>query len=212
MASKGLARLAVSRGAAAFWLAALCLGVSLLASLARGDEDEGSDWDLRLFAHEPRAQRNRVVVANIPPEAAARLVSIIDAGVRGCDCQPRRLRWAWALPRPTDSAHPSLVVSFEDRPRDHAQVLMYERLALVTYQADKYAVAGVLTLNRPLAAVDASLTVRMQPRRDFDQDGQLDIAIGYVERWEQSSECGQVLFQSGNAQPVFEGVTCEKAP
>ena len=42
---------------------------------------------------------------------------IIATGVRGCDCLPRKLRWVWSLPRPSDPVHPSLVVSFEDKPR-----------------------------------------------------------------------------------------------
>lgn len=212
VASKGSDWLAVWRCGTLVALFAWCVtGLGVLGSRARAEEHE-PDWDLRVFAQEPRAQRNRVAVENVPADAAARLVTIIDTGVRGCDCLPRRLRWAWALPRPTDGVHPALVVSFEDRPREHAQILMYERLALVSYKEGKYVVAGVLTLNRPLATADASLNVRMLPRRDFDEDGQLDIAISYVERWKQSSECGRILFQSGNAQPVFERVTCAKAP
>lgn len=171
-------------------------------------EEHEPDWDLRVFAQEPRAQRNRVPAEQLPPEIAARVLSILSEGVRGCDCLPRRLRWVWALPRPGDKNHPSLVVSFDDRPREHSEILMYERLAYVTYKDGKYRAQGVLSLNRPLATVNAALNVSMLPRRDVDQDGQLDIGVRFAETFHDASECGQVLFASSANTPSFEATGC----
>ncbi len=166
------------------------------------------DWELRAFALAPRAQRNRVPAEELTEVVQTGLLKALNAGIRGCECLPRRLRWVWSLPNPKDAVHPALVVSFEDRPRESTEILMYERLALIAYQDGKYVAAGVLTLNRPRANVKASLNVRMLPRRDFDQDGQLDIAIGFAETWQEVTECGRVLFQSSAAQPSFERVIC----
>jgi len=189
---------------------ALLLGVALCTTpMAQADESE-SDWDLRVFAQEPRAQRNRVLAEDLPEAVAARLLAIVAQGVRGCDCLPRRLRWVWALPRPSDRIHPALVVSFDDRPREHASILMYERMALLTYRDGKYGAQGVLSLNRPLANVDGALSVSMLPRRDFDQDGQLDIGVRFMETWKRVPECGRVLFQSGSVAPVFEPTSCSE--
>lgn len=183
----------------------LCAG---LVSFAHADE---GDWELRVFAQEPRAQRNRVLAEDLPADIAARVLAILSEGVRGCDCLPRRLRWVWALPRPTDKNHPSLVVSFDDRPRAHTAIHMYERLAWLHYKDGKYVAQGVLSLNRPLATADGSLNVSMLPRRDFDQDGQLDIGVRFMETWQRASECGRVLFQSGGSVPAFEATACADA-
>ena len=149
---------------------------------------------------------------DLPSEVQTGLLSALATGTRACDCLPRRLRWAWSLPNPKDSVHPSLVVSFEDRPRAQNDILIYERLALISFREGKYVAAGVLTLNRPRANADAALSVRMLPRRDFDQDGQLDIAVSYVETWKKATVCGRVLFQSSAPAPIFEHVACPKSP
>lgn len=171
-------------------------------------EERGSDFELRVFALAPRTQRNRVPAEEFPADVQSALLAALQTGARACDCLPRRLRWAWSLPNPKDPAHPSLVVSFEDRPRVEQAILLYERLSWITFRDGKYVASGVLTLNRPHAKTDASLNVRMLPRRDFDQDGQLDIAVSFVEKWKEVTECGRVLFQSGAAQPTFEATPC----
>lgn len=171
-------------------------------------EERGADFELRVFGLAPRTQRNRVPAEEFPAAVEKALLAALETGARPCDCLPRRLRWAWSLPNPKDPAHPSLVVSFEDRPRVENEILMYERLSLITYREGKYVASGVLTLNRPRMSADASLNVRMLPRRDFDQDGQLDIAVSFVEKWKKATECGRVLFASGAAQPTFEATAC----
>ena len=189
----------------------LCTAWFLATESARAEEHE-PNWELRVFALAPRTQRNRVPAEELTTDVQTALLSALESGARACDCLPRRLRWVWSLPNPKDAAHPSLVVSFEDRPRAASDILMYERLALVAFREGKYVASGVLTLNRPRANADGSLNVRMLPRRDYDNDGQLDIAISFVETWRKATECGRVSFQSSAAQPTFERVACPPSP
>ncbi len=161
-----------------------------------------------MFALAPRTQRNRVPAEDLTEVVQTTLLAALNVGARPCACLPRKLRWVWSLPNPKDNVHPALVVSFEDRPSAQSDILVYERLALISFRDGKYVASGVLTLNRPRVNADASLSVRMLPRHDLDGDGQLDIAIGYVETWQRVTECGRVSFQSSAPQPAFEKTPC----
>lgn len=161
------------------------------------------------FLHNAEAQRNRVDGAKIPPVVASALLEILARGVRSCDCHPRRLRWAWALPLPKDRAHPAIVVSFTDPPRDQTRIAYYMRFAFLRFHEGRYVVTSTVALRRPaLSIAAAKLVVHLEPRRDVDEDGQLDIALTYTEQRESESSCGKAQFGSATDQLVLREEAC----
>jgi hypothetical protein len=160
------------------------------------------------WAHSPEAQRNRVEAGALSPEVQSELLSVLSRGVSGCDCLARRVRWAWALPLPHDRAHPAVVVAFVDPPRDQSSVLWHLRFAFLRFREGRYVVTSALALRRPAMAMDAALTVRLLPRRDVDDDKQLDIALKFQERWQGQGYCGIATFASAAEQLTLEEEEC----
>jgi hypothetical protein len=158
----------------------------------------------------PQAQRNRVLYTALAPEVDAALLEALGRGVSPCDCYARRIRWAWALPDPRARAHPALVVAFSDPPRDQTHVAYYARFAHLRFVDGRYTVSSAFMLKRPaLRERNASLNVRMKPRRDLDHDGQIDIAMSFAERWASASFCGSASFPSSGEQLTLDEGACE---
>jgi hypothetical protein len=190
-----------------FVLCAFAIEARAQAEPAESTTDLKDAAVLRWWAQEPTSQRNRVNAAALS-EAVSRELLVALQGVRGCECFARRLRWVWALPRPQDKLHPAIVVAFDDPLRDPSVIVTYRRFALLRFDAGRYVVAGVLSLNRPSLASDGGLDVRILPRRDFDTDGQLDIAIAFEERIAEQVSCGVLRFLSGSGRADFEPNDC----
>lgn len=192
-----------SRG---MWFA---LALTIAASPARAvdpDVDPFTAW-----THEARVQRNRVEGQDVPAKIADEMLSILAQGARPCDCRTRRLRWVWALPRPQDRGeHPAVVVAFEDRPRNDGELLLYERYALLQYRDGAYRVGQVLTLRRPSVTSKARLSVELRPRRDLDQDGQMDLALRVDEHWaDEGRYCAEARFLSATPELKIEERACQ---
>ncbi len=202
-------RRGVGRGARA--RAALGLALTLLlgtqANAARAVDPDVEP--LTAWAHDGKVQRNRVHAAQIPAKIQKLVLDVLAAGVQGCDCRPRALRWMWALPRPQDGGeHPALLVAFEDRPRERGDILLYERYALLAYGDGVYRVRQVLNLKRPFETSQASLRVTVRPRRDSDLDGQLDIVMDIEERWPEQTYCAWARVESRAAELTVQERDC----
>ena len=207
-----------------------CFGLLLVGSLARAESEHVAAGDssapsvadgpealpsepgaldaLSSWAHAPEAQRNRVEASALPPEVQSELLSVLSRGVSACDCLARRVRWAWALPLPHDRAHPAVVVAFVDPPRNQESVLWHMRFAFLRFRQGRYVVTSALALRRPALSADAALTVRLLPRRDVDDDDQLDIALRFQERWQSTSYCGTATFASAGEQLALVEEEC----
>jgi hypothetical protein len=183
---------------------------------ARPAPDEATaarDEVLTGWARLARAQRDRVLAAELEPDVSAGLLAILLRGVSRCDCYTRRIRWAWAVPNPKDREHPSIVIAFNDPPRVKARVLEYLRLAYVRHAAGRYVVTSSLMLKRPvLSEPRASLDVRLKPRRDVDEDGQLDVVLHFAEQWPSERFCGRATFASSAEQIRVDEETCDSEP
>jgi hypothetical protein len=186
------------------------LGLSLAfqtapASAVDPDVDPFTAW-----THEGRVQRNRVEGESVPAKITEKMLAILAEGARPCDCRARRLRWVWALPRPHDRGeHPALIVAFEDRPRSESELRLYERYAMLSYRDGAYRVGQVLSLRRPIVTSRATLRVELRPRRDLDQDGQMDVTLRVDEHWASERYCADARFLSATAEMKLEERACE---
>jgi hypothetical protein len=190
-------------------------GQRVAAALPSGPDAASAQRDevLTGWARLARAQRDRVLVADLESGVSAALLSLLERGVRGCDCYTRRIRWAWAVPNPKDREHPSIVIAFNDPPRVKARVLEYLRLAYVRHAGGRYVVTSSLMLKRPvLTETRASLDVRLKPRRDVDDDGQLDVVLHFAEQWPDERFCGRATFASSADQVSIDEETCDSEP
>jgi hypothetical protein len=186
----------------------LLLALNFGATAAAADKDASTV--LVAWSKLPEAQRNRVLDASLAPEVKAALLEVLARGVSPCECFTRRIRWAWALPGPRDPAHPALIVSFSDPPRDQTHVAYYARFAHLRFVDGRYAVSSSFMLKRPaLTERKASLSVHMKPRRDLDRDGQIDVALSFSERWPGELFCGAASFASSGEQLSLEEGACE---
>jgi hypothetical protein len=164
---------------------------------------------LEHWAHEVDAQKNRVTDEALSPELSSELLSVLARGVSSCDCFPRKLRWAWAMPTPRDREHPMIVVAFNDPPRVQDLVASYLRIAQLRFAGGRYIVTSAMALKRPAMSQNkASLEVRVLPRRDLDEDGQLDIVLHFAEHWPSDSFCGTATFASSSEQLAVEQEAC----
>lgn len=166
------------------------------------------------WAHTAEAQRNRVLDTHLEPHVAAELLAVLEKGVTACDCYPRRLRWAWALPSPRSGTHPAIVVAFTDPPRVQDVVVANVRVAHLRFREGRYVVTSSMLLRRPALSQKASLEVRLLARRDLDEDNQVDIELSFIEDWQQRipSYCGRARFLSSGEQLVIEEEICAGDP
>jgi hypothetical protein len=88
-------------------------------------------------------------------------------------------------------------------------VASYLRIAQLRFEGGRYVVTSAMALKRPAMAQNkASLEVRMLPRRDVDEDGQLDIVLHFAEQWPSDSFCGTATFASSSEQLSVEQEAC----
>jgi hypothetical protein len=167
---------------------------------------------LSIWARSPEAQRNRAQDTQLSPELSNELLTVLARGVKPCDCYTRRVRWAWAIPTPKDPEHPAIVVAFSDPPKQRQPVLAYIRLAYVRFSEGRYVVTSSLTLKRPALEAKAALDVRLKPRRDVDDDGQLDVIVQFAEQWPGERYCGRATFASSAEQLSIDEETCDSEP
>lgn len=184
----------------------------LLAALCvpqRGQaEAASSDTALFQWSRLAAARGNRVLAEQIDAATVAKLLALLSENVAPCDCLPRRIRWAWPLANPSSPSQPRLVVSFDDRARDNHKLALFERYALLVPAQSGYAVSSVFNLGRPSAKSGGTLHVQLQPRRDLDADGQLDISLTVAELWPTQSLCGVLKFETSADVLRFEQSEC----